>query len=144
MLGAVDYSRVPKGETILEAGAEEDFWWFRFRDTSIFRSMAPTWRKWVRRSWRRGDALSNTRNASALAHEDCEILRLERNDYERIAALEPKFRERLEEFYSKRVRGNALNGSVYFELLDDYRQYSLIDEFELLGLEQGVELARPK
>ena len=32
----------------------------------------------------------------------------------------------------------------FFELLDDYRQYSLIDEFELLGLEQGVELARPK
>ena len=65
-----------------------------------------------------------------------------RNDYERIAALEPKFRERLEEIYSK--RGNALNGSPIFELLDDYRQYSLIDEFELLGLEQGVELARPK
>ena len=55
LFGAVDYSRVLKGETILEAGAEEDFWWFRSRDTSIFRSMVLTWRKWVRAwCWEKG------------------------------------------------------------------------------------------
>ena len=146
LLGAVDYSRVLKGETILEAGAEEDFLVVPISGHINIQvngsHMAKVGPGVVLGE---GAMLYRTpRNASALAHEDCEILRLERNDYERIAALEPKFRERLEEFYSKRVRGNALNGSPIFELLDDYRQYSLIDEFELLGLEQGVELARPK
>ena len=144
LLNAVDYSRVMPGESVFfEAGADEDFLVVPVSGHINIRvngsHMAKVGPGVVLGE---GAMLYRTpRNASAVAHEDCEIIRLNRRDYEHIAQLDSRFRERLEDFHQKRVRGNALNGSPIFELLDDYRQYTLIDEFVSMGLEQGTEMA---
>ena len=143
LLDAVDYTRVAKGESVLNAGAEEDFLVIPVSGHLNIRvnetHMAKVGPGVVLGE---GAMLYGTpRNASAVAHEDGAIIKLHRAQFEELCAIDSRFRAQLEEFYQKRVRGNALDGSPVFELLDDYRQYTVIDDFKLLGIPKDAELA---
>ena len=143
LLDAVDYARVAKGESVLNAGAEEDFLVIPVSGHLNIRvnetHMAKVGPGVVLGE---GAMLYGTpRNASAVAHEDGAIIKLHRAQFEELCAIDSRFRAQLEEFYQKRVRGNALDGSPVFELLDDYRQYTVIDDFKLLGIPKDAELA---
>ena len=144
LLEAVEYSRVGKDETVLEAGANEDFLVIPVSGHLNIRvngsHMAKVGPGIVLGE---GAMLYGTpRNASAVAHEDGEIIKLHREQFEHLRTLDPRFRTQLDEFYQKRVRGNALDGSPVFELLDDYRQYTVIDDFKLTSIAEGTELTR--
>lgn len=143
LLESVDYLRVAKGGTVLEAGMEEDFLVIPVSGhLNILVNQMHVAKVGPGIVLGEGAMLYGTpRNATIIAHENCELIRLKREQFEKLCTRNPKFREQLSEFYQKRVRGNALTGSPVFELLDDYRQYTVIDEFELIRIEEGVELS---
>jgi len=144
LLGVVDYVRVAKDEVVLEAGTLEDFLVIPVSGHLNIRvngnHIAKVGPGIVLGE---GALLYHTpRNATVVAHESGEIIKLHRAQFEQLSEIEPRFRLRLDEFYQKRVRGNALDGSPVFELLDDYRQYTVIDEFQFVSISEGSELTK--
>lgn len=144
LLEAVDYVRVAKDEVVLEAGAHEDFLVIPVSGhLNIQVNGTHVAKVGPGIVLGEGGLLYHTpRNATAIAHEFGEVIKLHRAQFEALNQVEPRFRLQLDEFYQKRVRGNALDGSPVFELLDDYRQYTVIDEFKLLSVSQGTELTK--
>lgn len=133
LLHGAAYSRVDEGDIILQTDAVEDFLVVPISGHVNIEvndvHMAKVGSGIVLGE---GAVLYGTpRNATAVAHEPCELLTVTREHFESLAQEQSEFRDRLIDNYAKRVRGNALNGSPIFELLDDYRQYTIIDEFQV-------------
>ncbi len=139
LLDGAQYSRVDAGAVILETGAIEDFLLVPVSGhVNIEVNHAHMAKVGSGIVLGEGAVLYGTpRNATAIAHEHCEILKFSREQFESLIQEQSAFRQRLIEDYAKRVRGNALNGSPIFELLDDYRQYTIIDEFQVRSLREA-------